>query len=385
MTIDATFVAPEPQTPDGVTGQWPPVVVKRRALEANRDHLLQSPRIDGGARRFNIVHPQSISGGLAPGIAVSLETLAVGERAACAANNATSICFALDGTANVVVDGVERSVARWDTWTVPSMAEESYEATAHDAHDGSSESFSFLRFSNAAMLNLLGVHWQRTRAILNSAKPGGIELLAQPSAPRPNPEGPVGAIGNDGRVGAFSSDGPFRLEYERLIDPPFVGARSWKWSWDQVRSQLDDLHGLDERYAGRRVCLLYDPATGRTNGTTFNLFASMCMRPAGIIDTAHRHTAAAVNYFFSGNGWSTIGGERVEWSAGDLVFAAPGWTAHHHASGETDVYQMAVQDNPIHLAMGSLLWQESFDSQPKLLGIEPGFTTNRHILALEKS
>ena len=355
--------------------------MRRATLETQREKLLAVPRIDAGTRRCSIVHPNSLSAGLAPGIRVSLETLAPGERAASAITNATSICFAIDGSATGSTDGTERNVARWDTWTVPSMAIETYEATGNR---NQTTPFSFLRFSNASMLDLLGVHWTEKRAGLNADRPGGIEETGHWPAPRPFPEGSVGSLGNDGRVGAFSEEGPFRLEYERLIDPPFVGARSWKWSWEQVRSQLDDLHGLDERYAGRRVCLLYDPATGRTNGTTFNLFASMCMRPAGIIDTAHRHTAAAVNYFFSGNGWSTINGERVEWSEGDLVFAAPGWTAHHHASGADDVYQMAVQDNPIHLAMGSLLWQEDFDATPKLLGIEPGFTTNRHILALEK-
>ena len=124
--------------------------------------------------------------------------------------------------------------------------------------------------------------------------------------------------------------------------------------------------------------MLYDPATGRTNGTTPTLFASMCMRPAGIIDRPHRHTAAAVNYFFEGSGWSTIDGRRITWEAGDIVLLAPAWAVHHHASDDRPVYQLAVQDNPLHLAMGSLVWQENLREPPRLLGVEPGFTTNRH-------
>jgi gentisate 1,2-dioxygenase len=87
-----------------------------------------------------------------------------------------------------------------------------------------------------------------------------------------------------------------------------------------------------------------------------------------------------VNYFMDGEGWSTIGGHRIEWGPGDLVFIAPAWEVHHHASGDRPVYQLAVQDNPLHLAMGSLVWQEDLRDRPRLLGAEPGFTTNRHAL-----
>ena len=44
------------------------------------------------------------------------------------------------------------------------------------------------------------------------------------------------------------------------------------------------------------------------------------------------------------------------------------------------MYQLAVQDNPFHLAMGSLVWQEDLGTPPRLLGAEPGFTTNRHLV-----
>ena len=87
-----------------------------------------------------------------------------------------------------------------------------------------------------------------------------------------------------------------------------------------------------------------------------------------------------MNYFIEGSGWSTIGGRRIEWSAGDLVFIAPAWTVHHHASDDRPVYQLAVQDNPLHLAMGSLLWQEDLREPPRVLGAEPGFRTNRHLV-----
>jgi hypothetical protein len=51
---------------------------------------------------------------------------------------------------------------------------------------------------------------------------------------------------------------------------------------------------------------------------------------------------------------------------------------HHHASDDHDrVYELTVQDQPLHIAMESLLWQEDLKRPPRLLGAEAGFATNR--------
>ena len=42
--------------------------------------------------------------------------------------------------------------------------------------------------------------------------------------------------------------------------------------------------------------------TGRTNGTTPNFFATITIRPPGIVDKPHRHVSAAMNYIFGGQG-----------------------------------------------------------------------------------
>ena len=45
---------------------------------------------------------------------------------------------------------------------------------------------------------------------------------------------------------------------------------------------------LGSEYVGRRLYLLYNPVTGRTNGTTPSFFATITMRPPGIVDRPHR-------------------------------------------------------------------------------------------------
>ncbi|MEY2451309.1 MAG: hypothetical protein QOD92_883 [Acidimicrobiaceae bacterium] len=351
------LVAPTARDARAGTGaRWEPVVLRRAQIEAAVDTLLAGSRGSDDLRRLLVVHPRAGGGtGLAPGIEVAIEALAPGETARAPRRNSSALAVQIRGSSEVVIDGEARLVGERDVYTVPPMALQSHAATG-------TEPSVRLVFSNAALLELLGAHYVEP------------DDSAQPAAAAPVTDQ---SVRNDGRFAKLAGSDTWRLEYERVIDPPWVPLRSWLWRWPDVVEELDRMSTLGEQYNGRRVCVLYDPATGRTNGTTTTLFASMCIRPAGIIDRAHRHTAAAVNYFLEGSGWSTVDGTRIEWEGGDLVFIAPSWAVHHHASSEQPVYQLAVQDNPMHLAMGSLVWQEDLREPPLLLGTEPGFTTNR--------
>ena len=44
-----------------------------------------------------------------------------------------------------------------------------------------------------------------------------------------------------------------------------------------------------DRWAKISTSTVYNPATGRTNGTTPNFFATMAVRPPKIVDRPHRH------------------------------------------------------------------------------------------------
>jgi gentisate 1,2-dioxygenase len=103
----------------------------------------------------------------------------------------------------------------------------------------------------------------------------------------------------------------------------------------------------------------------------------MCVRPRNIVDHPHRHVAAAINYYFSGSGYSIVEGKKYTWKAGDLMLSAPGWAIHNHASFDEDVYELTIQDSPLNIWMGSLLWQENLNQPLEALGVTGGFTTNR--------
>jgi gentisate 1,2-dioxygenase len=339
---------------------WEPVVISGSEIAAEVGRLAAMPRPENGRREALVVHPRAAPPGLglAPGIRVTLSVLAPGERTAPRRHTSTVVGFCIEGGGTIVIDGRPIRFGRYDVWNHPSFRAYHYENDTDEIQVR-------LSYSNAPVLEGLGVH------LVEDDPPAAEPVTGEAGADDPRRQSPFGTF-------ALNDAGAMLMPYETLIDPPSVASRALHWPWDDVRAHLDKLDALGDDYVGRRLFLLYNPLTGRTNGTTPGCFATMTIRPPGIIDRPHRHVSAAINYFFHGRGYSRIAGQRYEWQAGDLMFTAPGWAIHHHASGDDDVvYELTVQDQPFHLAMESLLWQEDLGRPARLLGSEPGFATNR--------
>ena len=179
----------------------------------------------------------------------------------------------------------------------------------------------------------------------------------------------------------ITEDGGLLMPYETLINPQPVESRAMHFPWGSVKPELDKLEALGKEYVGRRLYMYYNPMTGRTNGITPSFFATMTIRPPKIVDRPHRHVSAAINYYFAGSGYSTVAGNRYEWTAGDLMLSAPGWAVHNHAAYNDYVYELTVQDQPLNIYMESLLWQEDLKHAVAVLGSEVGFATNRGKMA----
>ncbi|MEJ7583700.1 MAG: hypothetical protein WKF43_06310, partial [Acidimicrobiales bacterium] len=156
-------------------------------------------------------------------------------------------------------------------------------------HNDTAERQVRLSYSNAALLEALNVHHVEDNPTDESV--GHDAGPAEERAAHPFDE-----------VFRLGDDGAHLMAYEKLISPEVVEQRPLHWPWGEVKPYLDKLEALGADYKGRRLYLLYNPATGRTNGTTNSFFATMCLRPAGIVDRPHRHSAAAINYYFSGSG-----------------------------------------------------------------------------------
>jgi gentisate 1,2-dioxygenase len=336
-----------------------PLLVPRAQIEAEVERLCEGPF--RGSRRAAIVHPGLLgSSSLYPAVSVTLNVLLPGERTRPHRHNSSVVNFAVQGGGRSVIGGREIAWERYDTWSTPPWA-------IHQHVNDTDEVSVRLSYSNGGLLDLLGVHVVEETGDLDPDQP-----LGDPQAEREQ----------SGRGETIGEDGAALLTYEQLIspDPPYQAALHWPWP--ELERRLEGLKSLGQEYKGRRLFLMYDRNTGRTQGTTGTFFATITVRPAGIVDQPHRHTSAAVNYIFSGRGWSIVGGERYEWGAGDLMLTAPGWMPHGHASypGE-DVYELTIQDSPLQIGQGSLLWVENLKGRAEALGVTKGFETNAGALS----
>lgn len=367
--MTTVFVDPSSVAPPA---PWRPSVLRRSAIEAEIARLLdlRTP----GVRQSLIVHPQASPAipSFAPGIRITLSALRPGEVTPERRANSTAVGFCLSGSGTARIGEQTVDFDQYDVWNVPSWQPVRVESRG-------AEPVVWLTYTNAPVLEALRVHV--------SQDPPDDAAIIRPDLARPQQEetGPPAASGQS-PFGTFSLPGSDAqlMPYEQVISPPSIPSRALHWPWALVQGHLDELEALGADYVGRRLYLMYNPATGRTNGTSPSFFATITRRPPGIKDRPHRHVSAAVNYFFHGSGFSIVDGERYEWSAGDLMFTAPGWVLHGHASDEGEhVYELTIQDQPFHITNESLLWQEDPSKPPRVLGAESGFDTNRRTVAAQ--
>jgi len=343
---------------------WPPIVVTREEIDRQVEALADQPRPSHGRRESLIVHPyaEAASPGMAPGIQVKLSILKPGEKSAPFRHNATEVNFCIRGAGHAVVAGKRIDFEQYDVWNHPSFLPYFH---VNDTSDLQVR----LTYSNVPLLQHMQVYVPQ-----ENPRPELEVHAAETGAADPRRRNPFGMF-------PITDDGGLLMPYEVLINPEAVDSRALHFAWKRVKPELDKLEALGRDYVGRRLYMYYNPVTTRFNGITPSFFATMTIRPPKIIDKPHRHVSAAINYYFSGSGYSTVAGNRYEWKAGDLMLSAPGWAVHNHASYDDYVYELTIQDQPLNIFMESLLWQEDLKHPAVILGAQTGFATNRAIAA----
>ncbi|GAO56620.1 MULTISPECIES: cupin domain-containing protein [unclassified Novosphingobium] len=339
---------------------WAPAIITKEQIDAEIERLASIDRPENGRRSSLIVHPRAnpATPGLATSVQVSLNVLKPGERTQAFRHNATEVNFCIRGEGVAVIGDRRIPFRKYDVYNTPSFVPYWRENTGTDLQV-------FLTYTNVPLLQFMQVHHWEDNPPLLAAVPHEEE-----DAINPRRNSPYGTF-------TIGDDGAMLMPYEKLINPPTVESNALHWPWEKVEAELKKLQDLGQEYIGRRLYLLYNPMTGRTNGTTPNFFATITIRPPKIVDRPHRHVSESINYYFHGTGRSTVAGNVYEWKAGDLMLSAPGWAVHNHASYDDYVYELTIQNQPLTIAMESLLWQENLKEPPALLGAQMGFDTNR--------
>jgi gentisate 1,2-dioxygenase len=340
---------------------WPTVVLPKAAIDAEIERLASSPRPANGRRASSVNHPMNTGPvpAYAPGIDVHIEVLKPGEQTAPVMRSSSMVDMCIRGSGVVQIGAREFRAEKFDVWNTPSMEPYTYRNDGQDL-------FVRLSYSNAPLLERLEVHYidPNPAASAQSGPATGGAAAAQHRARDAAKPIPIG------------KDGAQMLGYEWLIDIDTVESKPLHWPWKEVAPHLENVYGMDVAYTGRHLYVLYNPATERRIGTSHSFFATIAKLPPGKVDRPHRHSSAAINYIMWGNGKSVVNGEKVEWQEGDLHFSAPGWSVHNHASRDQGFIALTIQDHPLHIAMESLLWQETLKDPILKLGSNDGIETN---------
>jgi len=267
--------------------RWSPVVITKEQIEDQVKRLAGAPAPGNGRRSALIAHPESKEPGvgLAPGIRVTLDVLLPGERTQPVRHNSTQANFCIQGGGHTIVKGKTIRFTRYDVWIHPSLA-------AYIHVNDTKELQVRLTYSNAPLLEKMMIHYVDDNP---QAEEAGEAADAGEAESKP-------ALPLFPDFIQIDDEGSTLMSYEKLINPEAVEQRPLHWPWARVKAELDKLAVLGKGYVGRRLYLLYNPATGRTNGTTNNFFAAITIRPPSINDKPHRHASAAINYFFGGSG-----------------------------------------------------------------------------------
>jgi gentisate 1,2-dioxygenase len=126
-----------------------------------------------------------------------------------------------------------------------------------------------------------------------------------------------------------------------------VGNYTWAETERALAAVADDAAGS----ASEGILLEYtNPWTGGSVLPTIG--CRIARLRAGFSGSARQHTASTIYHVVSGQGATTVGDTRLEWSDHD-VFCVPGWSPYHHevAAGR-DAVLFSYTDEPVLRALG---------------------------------
>jgi gentisate 1,2-dioxygenase len=147
--------------------------------------------------------------------------------------------------------------------------------------------------------------------------------------------------------------------WERLADlvppEPRIEALAYRWEYAAVKPFiLESSRLIEEEEAERRVLILENPGLVGQSAVTNTLFAGLQLMMPGEIARSHRHTQSAIRFIIEGeDAFTSVDGERVDMSPGDLILT-PTWRWHDHShEGDSPVIWLDVLDIPLIRAIGS--------------------------------
>lgn len=185
-------------------------------------------------------------------------------------------------------------------------------------------------------------------------------------------------VGYDEFCGALAAKDlqPLWTQAGRLMPPePLPSTIAWLWKWTTLLPLAERAGQLItiERGGDRRVLALANPGLGGMPYTSSTLWGAIQYLGPGETAPAHRHTPSALRFVLEGDGvWTTVQGDALDMSAGDLILT-PKWTWHDHTNtSELSMTWFDGLDLPLVAALEAIF----FENHPDRMQVVEG-THNR--------
>src|SRR5437870_5651285 len=200
----------------------PPVVIKKKEIDAEIDRLANLAAPANGRRESRVAHPQTgIGDGLAYTIAVSICVLKPGESAKPIRHNASLVDFCIRGSGRTIIDGQRIDYKQYDLWTTPPWS-------VFQHFNDTDELQVRLSYSNSPLLEKLNVY------IVDDDPQVTTEEAPSETAIDSTRISPFGTF-------PLSAEGAHLMPYEKLISPDHIEVHPLHWPWKKVKAELDKL------------------------------------------------------------------------------------------------------------------------------------------------
>jgi len=145
----------------------------------------------------------------------------------------------------------------------------------------------------------------------------------------------------------------------------------------KLAARSGELIPIDEG-GDRRVLAMSNPGLGGAPYISATLWAAVQYLLPGETAPPHRHTPAALRFILDGDGVSTtVDGDSIPMTRGDLVLT-PAWTWHgHHNFGMSSMMWLDILDLPIVEALETIFFQPD-RSHPSPWGTVPSVAEQRY-------
>jgi gentisate 1,2-dioxygenase len=140
--------------------------------------------------------------------------------------------------------------------------------------------------------------------------------------------------------------------------------KPFKWSWSDIEPRLRkaaEIVPIEE--AERRALVFANPGLEPKPYITQTLFAAYSLYNPGETAPVHRHTPSASRLILiGGGGYTTVGGEKIITSRGDLILTPNGQWHDHGNEGDEPVIWLDVLNVPLVEALDATIFEFDYAS-----------------------